>query len=430
MTSDPRAARKDGGTGRSGGDASGPGRDRAGLALVATLAALAMLGPFTIDTIFPGYEQVGEEFGVGTAALQQVTSAYLLAFAVMSVVHGPLSDALGRRPVMIIGLSGYAVASVACALAPSFGWLLAARAAQGVFAGAATIVSRAVIPDLFSGPAARRLMSQVMLIFAIAPALAPIVGGWLLLLGRWPLIFWCVAGYAVLAIALVVLVLPETLPPQDRTPLRPVAVLGGLWRVARDGRFLRLAVSGAMTFASYFIYVVTAPIVVVDLLGLGEQDFWKLFVPLVGGMAIGSFTGGRVAERIPGERLVDLALRAGLGVAVLNVALAALTPSLPWVLVAPALMGVVIGIAFPVVQLTLIEMFPKNRGSAASMGAFLLLLGNTLLAGALGPVVTASLLTTALTSSALALGGALLWAWHRRSVDQRAQPLPQNDALS
>lgn len=387
---------------------------RAGLVLVATLAALAMLGPFTMDTIFPGFQQVGAQFDVGTAALQQVTSVYLVAFAVMSVVHGPLSDALGRRTVMIGGLVGYVAACIACALAPSFGWLLVGRAAQGVFAGAATVVSRAVIPDLFTGPTARRLMSQVMLIFAVAPAVAPVIGGWLLLAGRWPLIFWFVAGYAVLCLLLVVLVLPETLPPQDRTPLRLGAVLGGLWTVARSWRFERLAVSGAMTFGAYILYVLTAPIVVVDLLGQGEQDFWKLFVPLIGGMALGSFTGGRVASRVAGERLVDVSMVAAVVIGLVNIALVWAWPSLPWAVVGPTLFGVVIGLAFPVVQLTLLELFPRHRGSAASMAAFSVLLFNALIAGVVGPLITTSLVTTAATSAAFATTGALLWWWHRR----------------
>lgn len=403
MTPDPRRAAE-------APDAS----PRAGLVLVATLAALAMLGPFTIDTIFPGFQQLGEEFGVGTTALQQVTSAYLVAFAVMSVVHGPLSDALGRRTVMIGGLAGYVVASVACALAPGFGWLLAGRAAQGAFAGAATVVSRAVIPDLFTGPTARRLMSQVMLIFALAPAVAPVIGGWLLLLGRWPLIFWFVAGYAVLGILLVALVLPETLPPQDRTPLRLGAVVGGLWTVARSWRFERLAVAGAMTFAAYILYVLAAPIIVVDLLGQGEQDFWKLFVPLIGGMALGSYAGGRLASRVSGERLVDVSMVAAVLVGLLNVLLVWWSPGLPWAVVGPALLGVVIGLAFPVVQLALLELFPRHRGSAASMAAFAVLISNALIAGVVGPLVTTSLVSTAATSAAFATVGALLWWWHRR----------------
>lgn len=395
----------------------------AGLALIATLAALSMLGPFTIDTIFPGFEQLGAQFDVGTAPLQQVTSAYLVSFAVMSVVHGPLSDALGRRTVMIWGLAGYALASVACALAPSFGWLLVARAAQGVFAGAATIISRTVIPDLFTGPTARRLMSQVMLIFAIAPAVAPVIGGWLLLLGRWPLIFWFVAGYAVLAILLVVRVLPETLPPQDRTPLRLGAIVGGLWTVAKDWRFERLAVSGAMTFGAYILYVLTAPIVVVDLLGQGEQDFWKLFVPLIAGMAVGSFSGGRLASRVDGERLVDVAMVAAVLIGALNVGLVWAQPSLPWAVVGPALLGVVIGLAFPVLQLALLELFPRNRGSAASMAAFSVLMSNAVIAGVVGPFITTSLVSTAATSAAFATLGALLWWWHR--VDPVVRPTGQ-----
>lgn len=314
------------------------------------------------------------------------------------------------------------LASVVCALAPSFGWLLVGRAAQGVFAGAATVVSRAVIPDLFSGPTARRLMSQVMLIFAVAPAIAPVIGGWLLLLGRWPLIFWFVAGYAVLAILLVVLVLPETLPPEDRTPLRLGAVVGGLWTVARSWRFERLAVAGAMTFGAYILYVLTAPIVVVDLLGQGEQDFWKLFVPLIAGMALGSFTGGRVAARVSGERLVDLCMVAAVLIGLLNIALVWVSPSLPWAVVGPALFGVVIGLAFPVLQLTLLELFPRHRGSAASMAAFSVLLSNALIAGVVGPLITTSLVSTAVTSAAFATAGALLWWWHRRDpvVQQEA----------
>src|SRR5699024_663252 len=183
-----------------------------------------MIGPFTIDTIFPGFEAIGRDFAVDATALQQLTSTYLLAFALMSVLHGPLSDALGRKPVMIGGLVGYTVASVVAATAPSFAVLLAARVAQGLFAGAATIVSRAVIRDLFEGPEAQRLMARVMMIFAVAPAVAPVIGGEILRFATWHAIFWFVGVYAVATAVLTALVLPETLPPQDRTRLRVGAV--------------------------------------------------------------------------------------------------------------------------------------------------------------------------------------------------------------
>ena len=121
------------------------------------LALLSMIGPFSIDTPFPAFDRMGEDLGVPTHELQLVVSAYLLPFAVMSIFHGPLSDAVGRRPVLVGGMAVYAVASVACAFAPSLGWLLAGRVAQGLAAGAATIVSRTVIRDLYEGPVAQRL---------------------------------------------------------------------------------------------------------------------------------------------------------------------------------------------------------------------------------------------------------------------------------
>ena len=158
-------------------------RTHAGARITLTLAALAMLGPFTINTVFPAFTRIGEEFGASNAQLQQLISAYLGSFAVLSVFHGPLSDALGRKKVMIGGLVIYLLAMFGAILAGGLGVLIALRVLQGASAGAATIVSRVVIRDLFEGAEAQRLMARVMMIFALAPVLAPILGGWLLLLG-------------------------------------------------------------------------------------------------------------------------------------------------------------------------------------------------------------------------------------------------------
>ena len=144
-----------------------------------------MIGPFSIDTVFPAFTRIGQEFAADEVALQQLVSAYLAAFAVMSVLHGPLSDALGRKKVMIGGLAIYLLGIIGSILAPSLGSLVLLRVLQGMSAGAATIVSRVVIRDMFSGAEAQRLMAQVMMIFSVAPALAPIFAGWLLLLGDW-----------------------------------------------------------------------------------------------------------------------------------------------------------------------------------------------------------------------------------------------------
>lgn len=393
-----------------------PSRPPSGWAVTAVLASLAMIGPFTIDTVFPGFQAIGEQLGGDTAALQQVTSVYLLTFAVMSVLHGPLSDALGRKPVMLVGIAGYVVASAACALAPTLGWLLVGRAVQGLFAGAATIVSRAVIRDLYSGAQAQRLMSQVMMIFAIAPAVAPVIGGWLLLVGPWRGIFWFVGAYGVVVALATARVLPETLPPHARQPLRVGALLSGLWLVARSWRFERLALATTFTFSAYIFYVLSAPIVVVDLLGLGEQDFWILFVPMIGGMVVGSWISGRAAGRVDADVLVDRTLVLVLLSVAANVAVVLVTPHPAWVVVGPSLIGVGIGIVFPVLQLALLDLFPHHRGAAASMSAFAVLICNALVAGVVAPLVTTTLLSAALTSAGFAVTGALLWVWHRAAT--------------
>lgn len=387
---------------------------RAGILITAVLAGLAMIGPFTIDTVFPGFAAMGRDFGANDAAMQQVTSIYLLSFAVMSVLHGPISDTLGRKPVMITGLIIYVVATIACALSPTLPVLLVARALQGASAGAATIVSRAVIRDLYSGPEAHRLMSQVMMIFSIAPAIAPVAGGLLLAWGPWPIIFWAIAGYGVAIAVLTAVVLPETLPAQDRHPLRIGPVLAGLFEVGRHPGFARLALATTFVFAAQFVYIVSAPILMVNLLGKGEQDFWILFVPMISGMVLGAFFSGRLAGRVDSSRLVDCAIAGALLAAGLNLTLGTFLPHLPYAVIGPGLIALAIAIAFPVLQLAMLDLFPHHRGSAASLASFASLVFNALLAGAISPLVTTSLTVLATASTAFAIIGAGFWFTHRR----------------
>src|SRR5699024_1402172 len=280
-------------------------RRTASARMTLTLAALGMLGPFTINTVFPAFAQIGEEFGASDVVLQQLISVYLASFAVMSVFHGPLSAALGRKKVMLTGLAIYIVAVVGAARATGLGALRALRILQGVSAGAATIVSRVVVRDLFAGAEAQRLMARIMMIFALAPVIAPVLGGWLLLLGDWRWVFAGVGLYGVLVLGVTAL-LPESLPQEARLPLRRGAVLGSLWEVGRSPVMLRIALATAFGFAAHFVFVAAAPIIVVRLLGLGEQDFWVLFAPLIIGMMAGSLVVGRAADVMDRSRLITI----------------------------------------------------------------------------------------------------------------------------
>ncbi|MCX6401456.1 MAG: multidrug effflux MFS transporter [Propionibacteriales bacterium] len=378
------------------------------------LACLSMIGPFSIDTPFPAFAEMGREFDAGSSQLQLIVTVYLGSFAAMSIFHGPLSDALGRRPVMLVSLVVYVAASIGCAFAPGLGWLLVCRALQGLSAGGATIVSRTVIRDLFEGATAQRLMSRVAVIFGIAPAIGPIVGGLVLQLGRWPLVFVFQAGLGVALILAVLLLLPETLPRERRVPLRVGSVLGGLVAVARETAFHRLAWATALIFGAQFLYIGGAAIFVVDVLGQGELDFWKLFVPMIGSMMFGSWLCGRAAGRITARRLISLGCTISFTGGVVGVLVAAspLATDLPWAVVGLSLIALGNGMTYPTMQLLLLDLFPERLGAVVSMSSFLALVLNAVTAVALTPFVGTSALGFA-TAALVGVGaGQLLWAWH------------------
>ncbi|BDZ57954.1 MFS transporter [Barrientosiimonas endolithica] len=171
-----------------------------------------------------------------------------------------------------------------------------ARAAQGIFAGAGTIVGRAMIRDLLDASAAQRLLSQVTMVFGAAPAVAPIVGGLLVPYG-WRTIFWFLAALgAGLALA-ATFGLRESLPEQDRQPFRAGTVIRSVARRYRDLPTTVLAVATGLNFGAMFLYISSAPAIVEGLLGRGEQDYWVLFVPMIGGLVVGSYVAGRLGGR-------------------------------------------------------------------------------------------------------------------------------------
>lgn len=406
--------------------AAGGGHARATLAMAVTLASLSMFGPFAIDSIFPGFAAIQRQFEVSTAAMQQITSVYLLSFAVMSLVHGPLSDALGRKPVMIGGVVIFVIASLGCAFAPNLPVLLGFRALQGMSAGAGSTVGRAVVTDLFEGHEAKRLMSQIAMIFSVSPALAPIVGGEILRFATWPAIFVFTALFAVAALAAVLVVVPESHPAPNRRPLRLGAMVRGMAHVARDPVFARLAVMTPLLFASQFLYIASAPIFVVDLLGRGSQDFWIFFVPMVTGMILGSWVTGRLSRTWSFDRLVWAGIVmawAGVSLNVLFAVLPATRAALPWAIIGPSVCAFGVSLVFPMLNLEMVRLFPTHRGSAASLSTFGPLVLNAVLAGVVAPLVATTVLRLGLASMAFVAAATALWVAHlalsRRAIGHR-----------
>lgn len=390
--------------------------------MVLVLAFLAMFGPFTIDTVFPAFAHIGDEYGIGSTELQQITSVYLVSFAVMSLLHGPISDAVGRKPVIIIGTLAYAAASVGCALAGNLPMLLVFRALQGFAAGSGQIISRAMIRDLYEGPAAQKLMAQVMMIFSVAPAIAPIIGGWLLRLGNWQVIFWFLAAFGVAMCLSTAAVLPETHPTSERRPLRLRPLIAGLVEVARNGPFIRLALASSLTFAGQFLYIAAAPIFVVSLLGKGDQDFWMFFVPMIAGMMLGAFLNSRLSGIVAPLKLAGTGMLIAVIAGLLNAGASLLpgAPLLPWAVLGPSVLALGTALCFPILQLEMLDLFPHQRGSAASMQSFISLLLNAALAGIVAPLVTGTVLHLSLASLGFIILGSSLWLWHRASLKHKA----------
>ena len=379
--------------------------------LAPLLAALAMFGPFAIDTMFPAFPLIAAELASSPLAMQQTLSVYLIAYALMSLVHGPLSDALGRRGVILVGVAVFALASVGCALARSIEGLLVFRAVQGISAGAGLIVGRAIIRDCFDGADAQRLMSTVSMIFGVAPAIAPIVGGWVVGHAHWSMIFWLLAGFAGALLVACIVWLPETHPPQRRIALSARAIGHGYLFVARDRAFLPLVLAGSLGFNALFVYIASAPVFVLEVLGLGTQQFAWLFVPAIGGLMLGSFLSGRLAGRLSARNTVRLGYAIMLAACAINLAIAfALDVArVPWSVLPIGLHSAGIGIAFPTVTLQLLDRFPHHRGGVSSLQAFVSLLASAGIAGVVSPWVSHSVLGLAATAAVVTVLGYLAW---------------------
>ena len=381
--------------------------------LALLLGGLAMFGPFSIDTIFPAFPQIAAQLGADTLAMQQTISVYLIAYALMSIVHGPLSDAIGRRKVILGGLAIFVLASIGCALSRTLPTLLAWRAVQGLSAGVGLIVGRAVIRDLLHGDDAQRLMSQVSMIFGIAPAIAPVIGGWILGWQRWPMIFWFLVLFSLALLFAAWNALPETHPVEARLSLHPGRLLRDYRAIFLNPRFQRLAAAGAFNFGALFLYIASAPAFVLDILHLNQHSFAWFFVPMISGMMIGAFVSGRTAGRISGARQSAIGF-ACCGVAVTaNVVYNLLepNPSLPWAVLPMMLNSFGIALVFPILTLAILDMYPRQRGLASSLQAFTSLVSNALIAGVLSPLLSRVPLHLALGTAVFAFLGWAFWRW-------------------
>ncbi|WP_137718952.1 multidrug effflux MFS transporter [Methylobacillus flagellatus] len=355
--------------------------------LVLVLASLTALAPFAIDTYLPAFFTLEQALGGSSLQIQQSLTFYLVPYALMTLWHGAISDAIGRIRTLQIGLGVFVLASIGCALAPNVETLWFFRVLQGVSGGAGNVVARAMVRDLFEGAQAQRVMATVQMLFGIAPAVAPMIGG--LLLGiHWQAIFLFLALYAALSLWAAMRYLPETVPVDKRMPLSAKRVWSSYGQVFGDAEFRRLCFAIGANFSAFFIYVLASPVFLIRHLGLDEHQFGYMFVPTVCGMILGSWLARLAAGRWSSALVVRSAYAWMALLATLNLLICLNLPAEVLSNIAPiALFNIGMAAAVPILSLAALDRHPRIRGTAASAQAFMQMLLSSLSAGLIVPLV-------------------------------------------
>ncbi|EIK94142.1 Bcr/CflA subfamily drug resistance transporter [Pseudomonas sp. M47T1] len=359
--------------------------------LIAMLAALGMIGSLGIDTYLPAFDALATHFNVRALVLQQSLSGYLMGMAVMMLFYGTLSDCFGRRAVVLWAVAIFTVGSFGAASSQDITQLLAWRAIQGLAAGAGSVIGRAIIQDRCHGADAMRSMSQVIMAFALAPAIAPLIGGWMLEVGGWQLIFVFLGVFGAVLWLCCWRGLEETLPVHKRQPFSLRPLLRVYLQVMSDRGFVFLTVAGGFGFAVFSLYIGAAASFVIKILGRDTSGFGWLFVPLVAGMVSGSWVGGRLANKVHSPKVIlagYVILLLGTTVATIYASLAEIR--LPWAVIPLGVSTFGLALINPGLALAAMQIFPNSCGLASSLNGFINTLFFAGFAGGIAPLVASN----------------------------------------
>jgi MFS transporter, DHA1 family, multidrug resistance protein len=385
-----------------------------------------MVGALAIDTYLPSIPAIGRDFHVGPLAVQQTLSVFLFTFAFMMLFYGTLSDSFGRRPVILAALAVYTCASLGAVFAPTFGALLACRALQGLAAGAGSVIGQAIVQDRFKGAEAQKMMSHIMMVFGLAPAIAPVLGGWLHVTFGWRSTFVFLAAFGAVMVALCYRALPESLPKEQQHAFHPLTIAKNYLKVLGKAQFVLLSLAVGMAFGGLSLYIGSAANFVMVILHLPETAFGWMFIPLISGMVIGSAWGAKRASRVaPGKMMWIGYLVMAVAAAINAVYNALFVAAVPWAVLPLMMYTFGLAVAMPAIQVQALALFPDNRGLASSMMSFIQMMAFALVSGLVAPLLFDSALKLA---CGVAAGVALSFACWRLSL-RTQEELVVADAL-
>ena len=360
-----------------------------------TLGLISAIGLFAIDIYLPALPEMTSDLGAESAQAQLTLTAFFGAMALCQVFYGPVSDMAGRKRPLYFGLGLFIIGALGSAVAPSIEWLIAFRFLQGMGAYAGLVITRAIVRDLHTGPAAAELMSRLMLVFSVSPIVAPLAGSIIVSFGDWRTIFWVMAGFAVLAIFISVFVLEETRSPEARAQSSLGTALAAYGTLLRDPYYLGLVLIAAFGMSSYMIYVANSSFILIDHYGLSPTAYSVLFSINAVAFIGMSQLNGRLARRFGLSWVIRTA---SVGYALSMVALAAVTSvgitDLP-VIAAMLFVGYgFLGLIIPTSSVLALEAHGRIAGTASALmgtiqfvtAALVVGLGATIFDGTVAPM--------------------------------------------
>ncbi len=378
------------------------------------IAGCLMLQPLSTDLYLASLPHLATDFGVSPAAVQQTLSLFVVGFGAAQLISGPLSDRFGRRPVLLSGLAIYGAASLACALAPTLGWLIAARFVQAIGCCTAIVVARALIRDLYSPAEGAQMIARASSLLAIAPLVGPVLGGYLQVWFGWRAAFVFHTLFCLALGSMAWRLFTET----NRHPDPAATHLGALAvtyrRIASAGFFWAYALPGSLSYAAIFVFISGSSFVLIDVLGVPTEIYGYCFAFGVIGYLLGTLLCRRLLARLALDRVLRLGSALSLISGLLFAALA-LAGAHHWavVLLCQFLTMGAHGINFPCAQSGAIAPFPREAGAAAGLLGFSTMFAAFVTGSWVGMSHDGTLAPLALTS---AIVGALLFmsAWAPR----------------
>lgn len=279
-----------------------------GFLLFVVLGAIGALTPLAIDMYLPAMPAIARDLGVSAGAVQITLTAYTAGFAIGQLLHGPLADSYGRRPVMLCGILLFAIASMVSATTDGIDALTMIRAAQGFAGAAAAVVIQAVVRDMFDREDFARAMSFVTLVVTLAPLLAPMIGGHLAVWFGWRSIFWALAIFSAVVIAMVFWKIPETLSAENRQPLHFKSTIKNYVQLCRNSEAMGLIFAGAFSFSGMFAFLTAGSFVYIDIYGVTPNEFGYLFGLNIVAMIAMTSLNGRVVKKVGSHAMLRFGL--------------------------------------------------------------------------------------------------------------------------